>query len=237
MHEPDIYSKGFHASVRNLTPAEKALFPKAELVREEERCTDAYWSARLFYRHRLATVLSPGNFIHIVAATSTEAKPAYTCEVIGQDVIMPAEYNIQLYSKKANVPDEHAIYSLHMSDKGGMGKRSMCDCTVCKDHRIFHAVEDMERLAYDENEVLRKKGITVPWHDPTDYCYTYENKLVFFEIESLDVPVIEASIKEADLTQDDREYVQMILARYASLMRQSRDAHLQSLAEFRIDGV
>lgn len=150
---------------------------RGELARDES-LRNSEEGKVLFYRHAIANTLFPDHFIE-VTGISLSSDDAYSVLTT-------------LYSKKAAVSSDHAVWTSHMGFKlfdifgewSGQKKR-ICNCEVCERHAKEHGLINLFevwRLAIK----LRRAGIYVPTDDPTDVC-TAGGKLVFFEIDKLDL--------------------------------------------------
>src|SRR5688572_25329406 len=133
------FSHGAHSIIYNTTNRERGLYAGADLVKKAST-NDRFWFARWFYRHKIASLLFPQNFINVVAATRVKPEPEVYEYKIGK--MSGREYNPALnllYSKLANIPAEHATYSAHTTlelsqQLGKVVKASRCTCTDCAIH-------------------------------------------------------------------------------------------------------
>lgn len=217
MLEEGLFSKGLHGRVRRLSDVEQEMFPEADLVREEGGCSDPCWFNRVYYWMKIANLVQPGCLIDVVAARKILERPSRK-EVQGRTLYThPPEYINLLYSRKAEVPEEHAIFSMHKRYYG------RCSCDVCTHHAHFHEKNNLEAAALQLHEHVRAKGFSLPWHDPTDYClHQRGNSIVFFEIETLNPEKVARSVHNMLLSRDVVRQVKNLLER-ASL------SHAQSL--------
>lgn len=206
----ELFSKGMHAKVHPIAEQEKILFPQADLTRLEFS-DRPFHHKLLFYKHRIAQLLYPDQFIEVVGAMA-KAKPDCGNAFVKDHL---------LFSKKAHVPAEHAIFAAHMEiDERGPRrlKRSMCACSVCDSHRKFHRDHDIAMKAFVDSSEFHRRGITVPWDDVSDYCMSYKGKILFFEIEGLDYRVLQNNV---DDVEDPlvRESIKKMSARYGHFLR------------------
>ncbi len=163
---PRSYASGSNADVYAMHDRHewRRHFPTADLVREE--CSS--WSKQvdaklLFYAHRVAGLLFPGHFIDVTGARMQGGAT-------------------QLYSRRADVPEEHATYCNDIVALPMRAKHSSCSCEQCARHRAFHESQDLQKKAWLLAERLFEYGISVPTSDCTDYCQTSAGKVVFFEL-------------------------------------------------------
>lgn len=210
--ERELFSRGMHAKVHPLDKAESRHFPNADLIRVE--CRDGpYFFKRLFYRHRIAHLLFPQHFIDVLGVTAQNAN----------DPDHPFRTVSNLYSKRADVIQDHATYAAHMQLHKGV-KKSLCSCDACKAHRLFHAQNDMTLHALKDAKNYNPMGIHTPWDDDSDYCLAGD-KLVYFEIESFDHLVLGQRLDEiADVNV--RAALASLLGRYKDSLEKSRQGLL-----------
>ena len=206
----ESYSRGFYAEVLRPKGEERIHFPQADLVRKESS-RDRHWFARLYYRHKIASLLFPDNFITVVGASRLQQVSR------GED---------SLYSKEANAGLDHAVFSAHMrqvdhevngrivrSDKG-----STCECMACTRHRIEHL--EMQNEALEFSRQLLPVGLRLDDKDPSDYCLV-NGKLVFFEIEDLDPAALRNYLTSLRSATVDKQTVFDYVKRYQKLRGQS----------------
>lgn len=169
--ENELFSRGRYAEVSVASGREKFLFPKADLIRTETK-KDPHQYMRLFYAHKMAHLLFPRNFIEVVGVTAKHDDACVT------------EYHrtSSLFSRKAAVADDHAIYAAHMGVRKGGQKSSTCDCATCASHHEFHESDELTMRAMDLAVDYFPTGIFTPWDDGSDYCLAGDD-IVFFEIE------------------------------------------------------
>lgn len=216
-HRPLMKGRFFSAgydrsptSVHTVTDAQRLRFPSADLVRYE-RSTNPFFYKLLFYKHRIARLLYPDQFIEVVGAV-TEARPG------GEDSFAKDHL---VFSRKAPVPDEHATFAAHMEidDDGPKRlKKSLCKCSVCVSHRRFHRDHDISMKAFDASSEFWRRGITVPWDDDSDYCMTDKEKILFFEIDGMDYRVLQNNIDDVD-DPAVRDTIEKMSARYGHFLR------------------
>ncbi len=185
------YSNGIHANVYKLSErSDKWAYPFADLARVD-RTYDRSYSARLYYEHKIASLLFPGHFIDVVATKVVpHGEPFFTDLRIGKTVLkIPGERTYTLFSKQADVPERHAVYSSHMivdhDDGERLVKESVCTCSQCDQHRKFHYSHVLKDLAEAFAKQTDKAGIKIPSSDPSDYCLG-RSGIIFFEIDNLD---------------------------------------------------
>jgi hypothetical protein len=222
----EIYSSGACSEVYKLTDSEKRLFPEADLVKIVDD-KDRFWFARLFYRHKIAHLLFPDNFIDVVGATVNPQGPDLSEEIkiFDKSYFSAVDREHRLYSKLAKVDPEHATYSNHMrlvANNSGVFKKSICPCSVCESHREVHEKMHMEEKAMHFGRNLSSIGLGLPWDDPSDYCLSGEN-IIFFEIDHFEEKVLLKHL--TDIINPTSEQIASIklLNRYGELKRMSRD--------------
>jgi hypothetical protein len=105
------YSNGFNSAVYKVDNVDKKRFPNADLIRIDNSSKDRHWFGRLYYRHKIAHLLYPDNFINVVAVTVDSFKKDSF-----EEVSYSGSFNkeVELFSKVAPVSPDHAIYSSHM---------------------------------------------------------------------------------------------------------------------------
>lgn len=201
--DKEFYSKGSHAQVEVPLLAEQRYFAEADLVRREP-ARDPFWFGRLYFIHKVAKLLHPDSFInvHAVTCTPNEAETGI--------------HNTRVFSEKAAVPEDHAVFSKHMNH---FMKTSLCKCEICMRHRKFHGLHDLRTEAYHKNIELNKTGIGIHWPDESDYCLS-DKGLVFFEIDGFTIEKIKAHAET--LADDVRGKVFRSLERFAFYKEQSR---------------
>lgn len=172
------FSRGYYSTVYTLSDQERIRFPHAQLKKDSDRdpyISNPYWYALCFYRHKIASLLFPDNFIAVIGTTK---------EVTTS--------NVAIFSQIAAVPPEHAVYSAHMRyveialNKHPYGlsinKRSLCQCETCISHRNFHNQQNIASKARSLAKKISQSGILTPYDDRSDYCLNDQGKVVFFEI-------------------------------------------------------
>lgn len=174
------FSKGFYSTVYTLNDQERLRFPHAQLKKDDGDPFrfHPYWYALSFYRHKIASLLFPENFIEVTGTTKDSAS------------------STAIYSKIAPVPPEHAVYSAHIRcveialNKYPYGlwinKRSLCQCESCISHRNFHNLQNLASKARSLAKNIAKTGILVPSNDRSDYCLDSKGNIVFFEIDGFE---------------------------------------------------
>ncbi|OGH10444.1 MAG: hypothetical protein A2857_00005 [Candidatus Levybacteria bacterium RIFCSPHIGHO2_01_FULL_36_15] len=128
-------------------------------MREDEE-SDKLWFARLFYRHKIAHLLFPDNFIRVVGASVEPHDQELYDEVkIGNKIWHMAPNRIhRLFSKTAAVSPDHAIYSDHMAivaEDGWIHKKSVCSCQRCSNHRDEHKIHHMKKKGQGTLSIFR----------------------------------------------------------------------------------
>lgn len=232
MHEK--YSRGFHASVYKVDRQQKLWFPSADLVKIDQS-RDKNWFARLFYRHKIAQLLFPDNFINVVAAQVDPWQEQLVDEfTIGKRVFKEQKSREhKLFSKMALVPATHAVFSEHMdinmdisSEDGGSDSRSekvsLHDCADCNSHRVFHISNGLEQKAMDIAPPMQKIGIHPPTHDPSDYCLTKEGDIIFFEVQNFQEEQLETHLSSLKSRTENEETALRLLKRFDALYKDSR---------------
>lgn len=208
------YSRGGHAEVFRINLNEGIWYPNADLVRVENSDHPLIFMTR-FYAHRIASELFSSYFIQTYGARRTDVHVP----------IFRMKYNHYLYSKLAQVPRDHAIFTAHVVFRSlaeehdwtdTVIKDSTCKCSACHRHRKFHKDNKLKDQASYMFTRFADIGI-IPDNDFTDYCLTDRGNLIFFEVDSIDInrlrPFLE-SIK--DPNQRQRHALRM-LNRYQEL--------------------
>lgn len=215
------YSSGLYGEIFPVSSEQKLLFPQADLVREEE-LMDRFWFARLFYVHKIASLLFPGRFIEVVGAQNKVAH-----EGAPADEFSPADlarYKLILLSKEANVNPDHAVFSNHYTQDAKFGrvwKLQMCKCERCIRHRRFHRHNDLKSKARAWERRMRRVGIFVSPRDKTDYCLD-DNGIVFFELDNLDRRILRKFLNgRIKFTQNEQTAIQL-LDRYDKSIEDSK---------------
>lgn len=212
------YSEGFHSEVYTVSKGQKLWFPSADLVRID-KSTDKNWFARLFYRHKIAQTLFPDNFINVVGSQVDPWQEELVKKVTigGDDYTFQKERVHRLFSEIASVPSSHAIFSEHMSANG----KSLHNCAQCIDHIDFHRSNDIVRKAIEVTLPMQKIGIYPPIDDPSDYCLTEKDKIIFFEIEDFDSESLGEFLRSLKLPTDAQKKALVLVKRFRSLQANS----------------
>lgn len=221
------YSGGFDARIYLLTPNQKILFPQADLVREYET-NDKNWFARLFYRHRVASLLFPDNFIDVVAAQVEPWQENLINEEQTEMIVSREAKNRthKLFSKLAVVNKDHAIFSQHMYGRYDIVDRtkiSLCSCGHCASHRVLHDETLMAIKARDAGEEMGMIGIFPPCDDPSDYCLKENGDIIFFEVERFDSIRIRSHLQKLPNPKPNEKRALKLLDRLDQLLNNSRD--------------
>ena len=211
------FSNGKLSVVHKTSSRDRVLFPSADVVRNEQT-KDKWWFARLFYKHKIASLLFPQNVIDVVGATVDPAERA----IWGKSG--PGEFSgLQnrenfLFSRMAQTVPGHEIYASHMTV--GYKKESTCPCEACGSHRQMHGEAEAARaLALHDSTV--KMGIGFPYDDPSDYCLV-DGEILFFEVPYLDSARLRKYLGGLpDLTVDTKR-VLTLLDRYDAFSQMSK---------------
>lgn len=212
--EGEFYSKGYHAEVYWVNPQEKLLFPGADLVRVNNPLRRrSLWvpgiiegrkeyARLLFYKHKIAQTLFPGNFPDVVGARTE-----------GED----EDRTDALFSRKANIPDEHSTFSAHIIVNDQREKVSACLCSSCVSHRAFHRSNALFERAIKTSTSMEMIGIRPDYvRDPSDYCLTKEENIIFFEVK-INVAELERHLSSLkSLSFNEREAL-VLVKRYNEL--------------------
>lgn len=203
---PEFYSRGANAIVLHTTVEQRLHFSNADFMRLE-RSRDITWAQRYFLQMQLAAIALPNNIIQVVGWETDPIvdidkieeyiKKFPVIEMISNEFthrpkdgqVLPTSEQVfpfsrhTMFSKKAKVPDEHAVYCAHMKlnqfiEDEHVNKISLCDCPTCQSHRQFHEKHDLANKA----KRIHFDGIYLPNNDPSDYCLSKTNDIVFFEI-------------------------------------------------------
>lgn len=210
MREKEPYSRGYNAGVWIISRREKFNFPTADLVRITNGDNKFM---RIFYMHKIAQLLFPGQFINVIGARIVTRKSLEGEERQPLDAIRNF-----LYSQQADVSSEHATFSAHM-DIGGPGKVSLCRCGNCASHREFHHSNALAERAYADSFLMKAIGIMPPnYGDPSDYCLTREGKIVFFEIEFLNGERLKNHLSSLRRPNPNEQKALALVRRYNKLL-------------------
>lgn len=194
-----------------LTPEEKKLFPHADLVRESVG-TDTRLFSKLFYRHKIANLLLPDNFIEVTGAQ------VYPSDDLSNGSIYRAT---RLFSELAPVNKNHSVFSQHIDRRydAVMGsKESLCPCDICFSHREFHKSNSLDQRAKQISEEMINIGIVPPYSDPSDYCLTEKDTVIFFEIEHLDHLNLGNYLRALKDLRPNQQWALRVLDRYEKLL-------------------
>ena len=228
------YSSGFYSEVFKVDKQQKLYFPQSDLVKVDES-SDKNWFARLFYRHKIASLLFPDNFINV---TGSQVEP-WERELIDEIKIGGTTFKNRvtrvhrLFSQMAHVPENHAVFSQHITVVGpdSIGnerndrtqeKVSLHDCVHCKAHREFHKSNDLQEKAINSASPMLDIGILPPIHDPSDYCLTEEGNIIFFEIDNFDEEVLGKHLSSLKNPNEMEENALRLLRRINELFEDSR---------------
>ncbi len=201
------YSEGNHGAIYFATEREKKYFGPVGMVREEIQ-TEQSHSLFLFYGYKIAGLLFPDSFLKVHAVQQCRLPLSRTTDHRGEPY-EKQEFLHRLFSEKASIKDEHAIYSSHMESIGGF-KDSVCGCSSCLDHRSFHEVNEIERQTEELVWKVEKAGISLPVDDPSDYCLT-ENGILFFEMSGFQPEKTEEYLRKKEiLTQKESQALRLV---------------------------
>jgi len=215
----EFYSHGAHSNVWRVGESDKKNFPHADLLRQEKQ-GDSFWYARLFYMHKIASLLFPGNFIDVVGVTR-DFQDQIDDGSTESNMKLP-KHTVTLFSKEARVPADHATFSSDCIVSEGE-KVNKCGCVKCLRHKDFHNSESLFLRAKRFSRRVQQVGITVPYKDPSDYCLDrHTNKIVFFEIEGFKPPLVAQYLESSPDTTPSERRAQNLLLRYNELVAQSR---------------
>lgn len=224
------YSHGFHSEVYKVDKQQKLWFPLADLVKIDESA-DKNWFARLFYRHKIASLLFPYNFINVLGAQVEPWEKNLIDEVtIGKTTLRERKRRVhRLFSQMASVPANHSVFSEHMDinldiavgDKKAE-KVSLHDCVDCKSHREFHKSNDLEKKVIETAFPMQEIGILPPIDDPSDYCLTTEGNMIFFEVNEFDEEVLGKHLSSLKNPNEMEEKALRLLCRFNELYKDSR---------------
>lgn len=231
MREREFYSKGFCAEVYEVNSQERLWFPHADLVR-----LDGPWIvgvvdiknnfARLFYRHKIAQILFPDNFINVVAARTEVREALYEDRMLSTKThrvhkLLESRTNA-LFSQKADIPVEHSTLSAHMrlDPDRKQSKVSSCECNDCISHRKFHLSSALVDKAKEVSIPMRGIGV-VPSYlgDSSDYCLTGKGNIVFFEIDNFDREALGKHLSSLNNPNSREKEAQILIDRYNKLLK------------------
>jgi len=218
------YSNGFYSEVYRVSPEQKLWFPRSDLVRLDSS-SDKNWFARLFYRHKIASLLFPNNFIEVVGAQVDPWERNFIYELqIGDTTVKGLrDREHRLFSKMADVPGEHSKFSSHISLSSKGRKVSICKCGDCIAHKEFHSTNDLEEKARRISAHMMKIGIMPPFTDLSDYCLTKEGNIIFFEIGSFEEKKLEMHLSSlGEKRSENEETALRLLKRFNVLHEESR---------------
>ncbi len=187
------YANGLRSTIFRISSEERLRFPVADLVKEDLD-SDRQWFARLFYRHKIAHLLFPNNFVKVVAAIVEPHQPyLYEDFDMGKGLIItsPVDRLHRLYSQLADVAPDHATYASHMKlvfdrETRWTGKRSVCSCAACVSHGEDHETRNIEQGATEFSGLVSQIGIGLDPADPSDYCISSGGDIIFFEIDKFE---------------------------------------------------
>lgn len=203
------YSSGFYGELFLVSTEQRLLFPHADLAREEN-LMDRFWFARLFYAHKIASLLFPDNFIEVVGSQN---------KFVRDD--NPPQFKMTLLSKTAEVNPDHATFSDHVvtgAKFGMLRKVQICKCGACIRHRKFHRDNNLKAKAGVEEIKMEKVGIRVP-QDKTDYCLG-QNGIVFFEMDGFDRKTLRRYLE--GLASPNEHAALRLLDRYDQSLKDSK---------------
>jgi hypothetical protein len=232
------YSRGSHHQVCTLSPQEQLWFPQADLVRNNDMSDDPWWFARLAYRHRIVSTLFPRNFIQVVGAHVVPAEPVPRITPWFSDnptPIIHAPREHRLFSKKAAIPEEHAVFSAHARPIGARGKVSSYDCYECRRHSDYHSQHNLDGRAYQIACIAKPLGIALPHDDPSDFCLDKTGSVVFFEIEDFNVHQLIRFLESQNNRNPRQERALHLSYRFRDLARLSKEQSKTGVHEFRVN--
>jgi len=200
----EFFSNGGRGEVYRISTENALRFPHADLHKIDRTPWQWHPFSVNFYAYKIANVLFPDNVISIHGYSQKRG-------VVG------------IFSSLADVPAEHALYSAHMvanpnSYFGAARKKLGCDCESCKKHHDFH--KDLLAAASRlEHETTKAAGITLPFSDWSDYCLANSGHILFFEIEALDLGVLEAYLHGENPNSPRIQQATSFLTRLKSLAK------------------
>lgn len=211
-------SRGSKISVYRTTERERALYQGADLVRVENQTLRSH--RELYFSFRIADALFPGVFIHVTAALANDN-------------------DIEIYSKMAEVPSQHAKFSAHMlfDSERDIQKESRCVCPDCMEHREYHKKHGLKDIALDLAKRMEGVGVHAPVgeddDDPSDYCLGPQG-LIFFEV-SVDPWKVEFMLLKIDNPSEAEtralKYLELLVKYPDRILEQKRVKEGQRLAE------
>lgn len=208
------FSGGHVASIYKVSDDEKALFSRADLVRVD-RVADPSWFTRLYYKHKVASLLYPDNFIEVVGARAVSLPLLVPTQTRQSEEIQ----NHNLYSQMAKVNPDHATYADHLTlvvGEGKLYKDFTCSCVACVRHGQEHDGRDMAKLAQEASDFISPSGIVPPTDDPGDYCLT-DRGVIFFELKSFDPIQLKKSLTILEGIAPNQQVALSLLDRYIAL--------------------
>lgn len=170
----ELYSKGGNGRVYRRSEYERYIFPEADLVKTVEFWRRADNSSQLelvvesyLLEYQVARAMLPKNVIEVLGAATDGTN------------------GMRIYSKEADVPVEHAVFTAHSWTTPDGDKWFNCDCEKCNTHKGFHYERDLEGMSWSIIRKARERGIGLPEEDKTDYCLS-ETEIIFFEVGRID---------------------------------------------------
>lgn len=216
----ELYSNGANAVVLIPEIEDAVRFPNADLMRVDQSA-DKHWFARLYYRHKIAKLLFPKHFIEVVGAQISLEDPN------DKEYDHPA-YPFALFSKDGQVDPEHAVFSSHMRTSITEGKVSSCKCIPCVDHRKFHLENGLAIRAVEVYDETSKTGIIPAYQDPSDYCLSSDESIIFFELDGFDKLAVGKYLQSIENPTNAQIQAMEYLGRFNALYQQSRRDSLRS---------
>jgi hypothetical protein len=205
MESLEFYSKGLHGSVYRVSKEQKLVHPDADLVKIA--ITDNQpinHPLAIYYRHQMAQLLFPNNFIDVVGVKFT----SYDRSI-----------HFELFSKLAPVNPDHAVFSAHMDYyRQDNDKDSRCKCEICARHRGEHGWRSWFKNRNTPIHKMKEIGIFPDTTDPSDYCYT-PNGVLFFELEGLEPKTLQNHLDRLKNPSEEEQKAGKLLTIYKEVIQ------------------
>lgn len=218
------FSRGQHAIVRTLGPDQRKLFPRADLVREEEAQAPRHFQL-MFYAYKIPYTLFPQNFVEPVGSQADQFTRTRRLgglrRLSGLFDLLGTGSTFLIYTRMAPVPFEHAQYAADMEVK--KGKKVPHNCTLCQKHHDFHEERVNRDIFWQRVKQIEEAGFTLPIgrsgrpFDHSDFCFDSQDNPIFFETEDFSPDQCRHYLRRQGMWNETHQRVFKYIARYEQL--------------------
>lgn len=233
--ERQKFSKGENASVYRTSAWDNLRFPQADL-RRHATVDDPHWFQRHFYYLKIAHLLFPEHIIDVTGVTGSPKEEVSYTDIHNPPHRIHTKRSYNLYSKEANVPSEHAIFSRNvtkkLSEEGGVTIifQATKDRNIAIKHNAKYHTGATYLKALEIAAKMSTVGIDVPCDDPTDYCISDSGDVVFFEVDGFNTKQVMNYLESRSNPMSHEKRALHLLKRASELHLRSRELSRQNLS-------